>query len=100
MLMLVNLKKWKSLTNQERGVLTTAARAYEAKADELIIAKGHADDKKLKAAGVEMIRLSGKVGKAYIETIYKAKWAQNDKLTTYIVDYKKLKSLMYKEPGS
>ena len=42
--------------------------------------------------------LKGAVRDAYLKTIYDAKWAQNDKLK-YTVDYKKLKSLLYK-PGA
>jgi TRAP-type C4-dicarboxylate transport system substrate-binding protein len=100
MLLLVNLEKWKGLSAKEKQVLEAAARAYEAKADDIIIAKGHVDNKKLKDAGVQNVRLTGKVRDAYIHTIYTAKWAQNDKLKNYIVDYKKLKSLMYADTGS
>ena len=35
------------------------------------------------------------MAKAYLDTVYGAKWAQNDTLK-YTVDYKKLKSLLYK----
>lgn len=94
MLMLVNKKKWMGLEQKQRDALTAQARSFENKADDIIVGKGHIDDKKLAGAGVEFIKLTGKVKAAYIKTIYEAKWAQNDKLK-YSVDYKKLKSLMF-----
>jgi len=65
----------------------------------IIIAKGKIDDIKLKEAGVQDLELKGAVRKAYLKTIYGAKWAENDKLK-YIVDYKKLKAKLYRQPGS
>ena len=50
------------------------------------------DEAKLKAAGVVDIKLTGKAARALLNTVYGAKWVQNDSLK-YIVDYKKLKSL-------
>jgi TRAP-type transport system periplasmic protein len=97
MMLLVNKKKWDGLTQAQRDVLNTRAREYEGKADEIIAGKGAIDDQKLKAAGVKIIQLEGKVKAAYIKTIYSAKWAQNDKLK-YSVNYLKLKSLMYTPP--
>jgi TRAP-type C4-dicarboxylate transport system substrate-binding protein len=99
MLTLVNKEKWDSLSQGQRDMLNKQARAYETLSDEIIIKKGHADDKKLKAAGVQIIKLEGALKKAYVDSIYKAKWAENDKLK-YNIDYKKLKAKMYVEPGS
>lgn len=89
----MNLGKYKSLSQSQRDLLDKQGRIYEANSDKILDAKAKIDNAKLKASGVQIITLTGKVGKAYIDTIYKAKWAQNDKLK-YIVDYKKLKSLM------
>lgn len=58
-----------------------------------------ADDKKLKAAGVQIIKLEGAFKKAYVDTIYNPKWAENEKLK-YNIDYEKLKAKMYVNPGS
>ena len=54
-----------------------------------------ADEAKLAKAGVKNVELKGEYAKAYLRTIYGAKWAVNDKYSNYNVDYKKLKSLMY-----
>jgi len=96
---IINLDKWNSLTKAQKDLLEKQARNYESKADAIIVAKGKVDDAKLKKAGITIIKLTGAVGKAYIKTIYGAKWAQNDK-QKYIVDYKKLKAKMYTKPGS
>lgn len=89
----INLDKYKSLSTSQRAILDKQGKAYEANSDKILDAKAMIDDKKLKAAGVKIITLTGKVRKAYIDTIYKSKWAQNDKLK-YLVDYKMLKSKM------
>ena len=96
---IINLDKWNGLTKAQKDLLVKQGRSYERQADAIIVKKGNADDRKLKAAGVKIIKLEGKVGKAYIDTIYGARWAQNDKLE-YIIDYKKLKAKLYSEPGS
>ena len=99
LLTIINLDKWNSLTKAQKDLLEKQARNYESKADAIIVEKGKVDDAKLKKAGVTIIKLTGAVGKAYIKTIYGAKWAQNDE-QKYIVDYKKLKAKMYTKPGS
>lgn len=96
MMTLINKGVWDKLTKEQQDLLTKQARFYEKESDKLIVEKGHIDDAKLKAAGVTIIKLKGAVREAYINTIYNAKWAENDS-KKYIVDYKKLKSLMYKK---
>ena len=54
-----------------------------------------ADEAKLAKSGVKNVDLKGYCAKAYLKTIYSAKWAVNDKYTNYNVDYKKLKSLLH-----
>ena len=98
LLTLVNLEKWKSLTTAQQDMLTKYAREYETKGSAILEKKGREDDAKLKKAGVKDVELTGEVRKAYLKTIYDAKWAENDKLK-YSVDYEKLKSLLY-HPGS
>jgi TRAP-type C4-dicarboxylate transport system substrate-binding protein len=93
--LVVHLDKWKGLTDAQRDLLTQQARTFEKEGSAIISKKGKEDDEKLKKAGVEDIELKGAARKAYLDTIYEAKWAQNDKLK-YTVDYKKLKSLVYK----
>lgn len=95
---IVNLDKWKGLSKAQQELMTSQARTLEKDGAAIIIKKGKEDDVKLKEAGVQDIELAGAVRKAYLTTIYEAKWAQNDKLK-FTVDYKKLKPLLYK-PGS
>jgi TRAP-type C4-dicarboxylate transport system substrate-binding protein len=94
-LTIVNKNKWASLTQAERDFLTKVAKRYEVRSNEVVAANLAADEAKLAKAGVKDIALDGEYGKAYLKTIYGAKWAVNDKYTNYNVDYKKLKSLMY-----
>ena len=90
----INLNKWKSLTQSERDFLTKLSAEYEKKSDAIVGKNLAADEAKLEKAGVETINLTGEYAKAYLRTIYDAKWKINDKYK-YTVDYKKLKSLMY-----
>jgi len=94
---IVNLDKWKSLSKAQQDLLSKQALMLEKDGAAIIIKKGHEDDAKLAKAGVKDVELKGDVRKAYLGTIYGAKWAQNDKLK-YTVDYKKLKSLLYTPP--
>lgn len=95
-MVIINKDKWKSLTQQERDFLTKLGQDYEKRSDEVVGANLAPDEKKLAAAGVQNIDLKGEYADAYLRTIYGAKWAVNDKYKSYTVDYKKLKSLMYK----
>lgn len=93
---IVNRDTWNKLTKAQQDLLEAQARIYEKESDAIIIKKAHEDDAKLKAAGIETIELTGAARKAYLNTIYGAKWAENDQFKgKYIVDYEKLKSLMY-----
>jgi len=91
---IMNKKKYDGLSAAHKKLIAKHARAYEKKSDELVREKFVVDEAKLKAAGVQDIKLTGKAATAFLNTVYGAKWAQNDSLK-YIVDYKKLKSLMY-----
>ena len=94
-LLLINLDKWKGLSKADQDLLTKQARELEAKGGAIIVKKGHEDDKKLNEAGVKDIDLTGAVGKAYLKTIYDAKWAQNDKVNKNNPNYPKLRALLY-----
>ena len=83
--------------------LEKQGKVYEEQSDAVLNAKAAIDNAKLKEAGVEIIKLQGSTRAAYVNTIYSSKWAQNDQLdkkNKYIVDYQKLKSKMYAQPGS
>lgn len=105
MVTLVNKKKWDSLSAAEQKVLTDQARHYEKAGSEIIIKKANVDDEVLRKSGVKFITLQGKVRDAYINTIYDAKWAETDNVAKTgkvkpIIDYDKLKGLMYSRPSS
>jgi TRAP-type C4-dicarboxylate transport system substrate-binding protein len=93
-MVVINMKKWNSLTQAQRDHLTKVSNEYETRSDE-VVGKGlAADELKLEKSGVKTFALKGEYAKAYLKTIYGAKWAGNDK-HKYTVDYKKLKSLIY-----
>ncbi len=94
---IINLEKWKSLSKAQQDLLSKQALILEKDGAAVIIKKGKEDDAKLAKAGVKDIELTGAVRSAYLNTIYGAKWEQNDKLK-YTVDYKKLKPLLYTPP--
>jgi len=95
-MVVMNKDKWNSLTQAERDFLDKVSRDYEKASDALVAKNLKTDEEKLAKAGVKTIELTGEYRKAYLNTIYDAKWAQNDKLK-YNVDYKKLKALMYEK---
>ena len=95
---IINRDSFNKLSKKHQDLLISQGKVYEKGSDEILDRKAVIDANKLKAAGVETIELTGEVRKAYIDTIYRAKWAQNDKLK-YLVDYQLLKSRMY-GPGS
>ena len=88
------MKKWNSLKQAERDFLSKLSAEYEKNSDKIVAKNLAADEVKLAKAGVKIINLKGEYAKAYLKTIYDAKWKINDKYK-YTVDYKKLKPLMY-----
>ncbi len=95
-MVVINKNKWQSLTQAERDFLTKVAQRYEKKSDEVVGKNLKIDEALQVKAGVQDFNLEGEYAKAYLRTIYGAKWAQNDQYK-YTVDYKKLKSLIYEE---
>ena len=93
-MVVINLKKWNSLTQAQRDHLTKISAQYEKRSDEVVAMNLAADEVKLEKSGVKTFALKGEYAKAYLKTIYGAKWKVNDKYK-YAVDYKKLKSLIY-----
>ena len=91
---LVNKKKWDGLSSAQKSLITKQAGVYESTSDSIIIKKAHVDDAKLKKAGVQILDLQGAHRKAYVDTIYSSKWAEND-ARKYNIDYKSLKAKMY-----
>ena len=94
---IINRDSFNKLTKAQQALLEKQGKVYEKGSDAILDAKAAIDTRKLKESGVKEVNLTGEYARAYIDTIYKSKWAENDKLK-YIVDYKKLKSKMY-DPG-
>ena len=96
MLVLVNKKKFDSMTREEQAFLDKMGRQFEKTADEAVIRLGKRDDEALAKAGVQWLKLEGEYREAYVKTIYGAKWAENDALADkFVVDYKTLKGKLY-----
>lgn len=97
---IINLSKFNSLSKKHQELLLDYGLRFEKESNAVLAKKSEEDNAKLVKAGIKTIELKGKVRKAYLDTIYGAKWAANDTYK-YRIDYKKLKSLVYRpEPQS
>ena len=92
----INLDKFNALAKSDRDLLVKAGIEFERKSGPALRKRATRDTEKLFAAGVKEITLTGNVAKAYLGTIYGAKWADNAKYS-YIIPFEKLKALMYKQ---
>jgi TRAP-type C4-dicarboxylate transport system substrate-binding protein len=95
---IMNAKKFKSLSKKHQDLLMEWGEKFEKDSNAVLAKASEVDNAKLEKAGVKTIMLKGDVAKAYLNTIYGAKWAEND-TRKYKVDYQALKSKVYK-PGS
>lgn len=95
----INLDSFNKLSKEQQDLLVQQGLKYEHDSNAVLAKKSAIDNAKLAAAGVKTIELQGAVRKAYLDTIYGAKWAEND-AQKYNVDYKLLKSKVYAGPGS
>ena len=91
----INLNSFNSMTKAQQALLVKQGLLFEENSNAILARKSVDDNAKLAKAGVKDINLTGAVGKAYLNTIYGAKWADNDK-RKYNVDYKMLKSKVVK----
>ena len=73
---IINLDKWKSLTDKQRDFLTKHALKFEAEWDKRYAPKTEAFLKEQKDAGVQVIEFKGKVADDYLKTAYDAAWAE------------------------
>jgi len=74
-LVIINLDAWKKLTQKERNALDAAGLVLEKDSPAYYGAIGKKDTAKLEAAGVKLIQLKGKAGKAFTRTVYGETWA-------------------------
>ncbi|MPY69287.1 MAG: hypothetical protein GEU92_04295 [Alphaproteobacteria bacterium] len=94
----INLKKFNGLSKAHRDLLMEYGEKFEKDSNAVLAKASEVDNAKLEKAGIKTIMLKGDIAKAYLNTIYGAKWAEND-TREYKVDYKTLKSKVYR-PGS
>ena len=95
----INLDRFRGLSKAHQDLLVAQGLAYERDSDAILAEKSAVDNARLAAAGVKTIELTGAARRAYLDTIYSAKWAEND-TQKYAVDYGLLKSKVYARPGS
>lgn len=96
----VNLDKWKSLTQAQRDALEQAAIDYEHASGPAMNEVAAADNARVAAGGVQNLVLEAEIAKAYLETINNATWefvrdAVGDKLST---PFETLKAGLYRAP--
>jgi TRAP-type C4-dicarboxylate transport system substrate-binding protein len=89
---IVNLDKWKALTQQQRDFLTQQAIKFEAEYDQRYAPKTAAYLKEQADAGVQVIELEGKMAEDYLKLAYDAAWEEAEKLDP--VNAPKLKKLI------
>lgn len=95
----INLKKFKSLTKAQQKLLVDQGRKFERDSNAVLAKKSVIDNKKLAAAGIKNIDLEGAVKKAYLGTIYGAKWTDNAK-RKYNSPFETLKAKLMDTGGS
>ncbi|MFO0989602.1 MAG: TRAP transporter substrate-binding protein DctP [Alphaproteobacteria bacterium] len=77
---IINLDRWKKLTDQQRDFLTQHALKFESEYDKRYAPKTEAYLKEQKDAGVQVIELKGKVADDYVKLAYEAGWEEFMKL--------------------
>ncbi len=77
---IVNLDKWKSLSQAQRDFLTKQAIEFQLRSAKAAKEKNEFYRKQQAAAGVKVIRFTGKMAEQYIRTAYESAWAEHMKL--------------------
>lgn len=90
----INLDKFNSLPKPVQDKLVKVGIESEGKSQELIRQKADVDNEKVFKAGLEKYELKGDVRKAYLETIYGAKWKDSEK-REYDIPVEKIKEKIY-----
>ncbi len=91
----MNKDKFESLSKKAQAQLLAAGLHYENASGQVLKEKARIDNEKIRAAGVQDYHLKGEYAKAYIQTIYDAKWADAAK-RKYTVPFEVLKAKMFK----
>ena len=73
---IINLDKWKSLTQKQRDFVNEHAMKFEAEYDKRYAPKTEAYLKEQKDSGVQVIEFTGKVAEDFIKLSYDSAWAE------------------------
>jgi TRAP-type C4-dicarboxylate transport system substrate-binding protein len=79
-LVIMNLDKWKSMSQKAKQVLKKSAVSYEAKSNKYYLSLAAEDEKKMKASGMKIISLKGKAATDYVNAADAAVWTKFGKL--------------------
>jgi TRAP-type C4-dicarboxylate transport system substrate-binding protein len=74
-IVIINLDVWNKLTKKERNVLDAAGIAYEKASVPYYRKIGQADTNSIVNAGLKLVTLKGKAGKAFTKTVYGETWS-------------------------
>jgi len=91
---IMNLDRYRALSAKARAIVDKVGEQFERDSIPYMKKLVAKDVGKLKQAGMKIVALSGPGKKAFLKTLYDAAW-QDMEGRKYVVDFKKLKSLMY-----
>jgi TRAP-type mannitol/chloroaromatic compound transport system substrate-binding protein len=91
---MMNLDKYKSLSNKARKQIDAAGLFYEENSGGILRKKADSDNKKVFAAGVKKMRLEEPYASALVNTIYGSSWEKMKKYK-FRVDKAKLKAKLF-----
>lgn len=95
-LVIINLDKLNALPNATQAKLVQVGMDFDEKSPVMLQKKVDADNEKLFKAGMKKYELKGQPRKAYVKTIYDAKWKESAG-RKYQVPLDKLKAAIYVE---
>lgn len=93
---IINKTKFDSLSKEHQKLLLDQGLKFEKDSNAVLAKKSEIDNAKLREAGIKDINLTGEVKKAYLATIYGAKWSQNAKYE-YSTPFETLKAKLMEE---
>ncbi len=98
-LVTMNLNKFNSLSKAHQDLLIKMGEQYEINSNPVLAKKSAIDNEKLQQAGIKDIVPPDAVRKAFLKTVYGAKWKEIADYGKFDFDWKALRDKMYKEPS-
>ncbi|MEE2956523.1 MAG: TRAP transporter substrate-binding protein DctP [Pseudomonadota bacterium] len=97
-MVVMNLQKWKSLSQKDKDTMTAAGIQYEATSGATLRGRADIDNAKVFKAGVQQVNLKGEYAKAYLSTISGAvsKYVKNKIGSKLTVPFDTLWPALYK----